>query len=105
MSMTQSAAVNQLRERDDELEQILTSFDSAYSWNYGHVKDGLHDLYEKAKREQWNGTEKLAWSTPVGPEVGILPDFVNPLIRYAPFEKLNENEGLRGFVWVRFGGI
>jgi hypothetical protein len=92
MSMTQSAAVNQLKELDEELEQILTSFDSAYSWNYGHVKAGLHDLYEKAKREQWNGTEKLAWNTQVDPEVGILPDFVNPLIGYAPFERLNDKE-------------
>ena len=92
MSITQAAAVNQLRELDEELEQILTSFDSAYSWNYGHVKAGLHELYEKAKREQWNGTEKLAWNTQVDPEVGILPDFVNPLIGYAPFERLNEKE-------------
>ncbi len=92
MSMTQNAAVNQLRELDNELEIILTSFDSAYSWNYGNVKAGLHDLYEKAKREQWNGTEKLAWNTQVDPEVGILPDFVNPLIGYAPFERLNEKE-------------
>ncbi len=92
MGMTQSAAVNQLKDLDEELEQILTSFDSAYSWNYGHVKAGLHDLYEKAKREQWNGTEKLAWNTQVDPEVGILPDFVNPLIGYAPFERLNDKE-------------
>lgn len=95
MGITQSTAVNQLRELDQELESILTSFDSAYSWNYGNVKAGLHDLYEKAKREQWNGTEKLAWATDVDPECGILPDFVNPLIGYAPFEKLNEKEKRR----------
>jgi hypothetical protein len=73
MSMTQSAAVNQLKELDEELEQILTSFDSAYSWNYGHVKAGLHDLYEKAKREQWNGTEKLAWNTRWTPRSAFFP--------------------------------
>jgi ribonucleotide reductase beta subunit family protein with ferritin-like domain len=28
----------------------------------------------------------------VDPEVGILPDFVNPLIGYAPFERLNDKE-------------
>jgi hypothetical protein len=92
MGITQTAAVNQLRELDRELEQILTSFDSAYAWNYGNVKAGLHELYEKAKREQWNGTEKLAWDTQVDPERGILPDFVNPLIGYAPFEKLTDKE-------------
>ena len=42
---------------------ILTSFDTSYAWNYGSVKEGLRDLYEKAKREQWNGTTQLAWNT------------------------------------------
>jgi hypothetical protein len=92
MDMRQNAAVNQLRQLDEELEIILTSFDSSYAWNYGNIKAGLRELYEKAKREQWNGTEKLAWDTDVDPEVGILPDFVNPLIGYGPYGKLNEKE-------------
>jgi hypothetical protein len=52
----------------------------------------LRELDEKAKREQCNGTEKLAWSNDVDPEVGILPDFIKPLTRYAPFEKLHEKK-------------
>ena len=36
----------------DELDTILTSFDTSYAWNYGSVKEGLRELYEKAKREQ-----------------------------------------------------
>ena len=66
MNMAKGAAVNQLDQLDNELEQILTSFDSNYAWNYGNVKEGLRDLYEKAKREQWNGTEQLAWTTSWG---------------------------------------
>jgi hypothetical protein len=92
MNMAKGAAVNQLDQLDNELEQILTSFDSNYAWNYGSVKEGLRDLYEKAKREQWNGTEQLAWDTDVDPERGILPDFANPLIGYGPFEKLSVSE-------------
>ncbi len=88
-------AVNQLRELDEELETILTSFDTSYAWNYGTVKEGLRDLYEKAKRDQWNGTTQLAWSTPVDPERGILPDLVNPLAGYAPYERLNAKEKSR----------
>jgi hypothetical protein len=49
-------------------------------------------LYEKAKRDQWNGTTQLAWDTQVDPEHGILPDFTNPLLGYAPYERLNERE-------------
>ena len=82
-------AVNQLDQLDKELEQILTSFDSNYVWNYGSVKEGLRELYEKAKREQWNSTTQLAWDTDVDPESEIIPQAFNPLAGYAPFEKLD----------------
>ncbi len=57
------ASVNQLEKLDQELETILTSFDTSYVWNYGSVKAGLRELYEKAKREQWNATTQLRWHT------------------------------------------
>jgi hypothetical protein len=85
-------AVNQLRRLDEELETLLTSFDTSYAWNYGSVKEGLRDLYEKAKRDQWNGTTQLAWDTQVDPEHGILPEFVNPLAGYAPYDRLTARE-------------
>jgi hypothetical protein len=88
-------AVNQLRTLDEELETLLTSFDTSYAWNYGNVKDGLRDLYEKAKRDQWNGTTLLPWSTDVDPERGILPDVTNPLVGYAPYERLDAREKSR----------
>jgi hypothetical protein len=88
-------AVNTLDRLDQELETILTSFDSSYAWNYGSVKEGLRDLYEKAKREQWNGTTQLAWDTEVDPESEIIPSVVNPLAGYGPFEKLDEKERAR----------
>lgn len=80
---------------DDDLEIILTSFDSNYVWNYGSVKEGLHDLYEKAKRDQWNSTTQLAWSTPVEPESEIIPSQFNPLADFKPAQKLNEQEQAR----------
>ena len=52
----------------DEIDTILTTYDTTYAWNYGSVKEGLRDLYEKAKRDQWNGTKQLAWDTQVDPE-------------------------------------
>ena len=85
-------AVNQLDHLDEELETILTSFDTSYAWRYGNVKEGLRDLYEKAKRDQWNGTTQLAWDTDVDPERGILPEHTNPLIGYAPYDRLTEKE-------------
>jgi hypothetical protein len=92
LDSTPDAAVNQLRRLDAELETILTSFDTSYAWNYGNVKEGLRDLYEKAKRDQWNGTTQLAWDTDVDPERGIIPEVVNPLIGYPPYDRLNARE-------------
>ena len=56
------------------------------------MKEGLRDLYEKAKRDQWNGTTQLAWDTDVDPERGILPEMINPLIGYAPYDRLTDKE-------------
>ena len=77
---------------DQELESILTSFDTSYVWNYGSVKEGLRDLYEKAKREQWNGSELLDWSTDVDPESEIIPQNFNPLEDYGPYKKLSPKQ-------------
>jgi hypothetical protein len=90
--MADAPAVNQLEQLDQEIETILASFDTNYVWNYGSVKEGLHDLYEKAKRDQWNGTTQLAWDTDVDPEGEIIPQTINPLADYGPFLKLNAKE-------------
>jgi hypothetical protein len=88
-----ASALNPTREAiDAELDTILTSFDTNYVWHYGSVKEGLHDLYEKAKREQWNGTTQLAWDTPVDPESEIIPQAFNPLGDWGPFQRLGHKE-------------
>lgn len=91
MGTTIDQAANQLHHLDDELETILTSFDSNYAWRYGSVKAGLRDLYEKAKRDQWNSTGQLAWETSVEPET-VLPVHINPLQGYGPYERLTPHE-------------
>ncbi|MDX2167338.1 MAG: ferritin-like domain-containing protein, partial [Deltaproteobacteria bacterium] len=73
-----------------EIETILAQFDTSYAWNYGSVKEGLRDLYEKAKRDQWNGTVQLAWDTEVDPEGEIIPQVYNPLEDYDGFKRLDE---------------
>ncbi len=83
------------RHSDRDLERILTSFDSSYVWNYGTVKEGLRELYEKAKREQWNSVTQLAWETDVDPESEIVPPQFNPLSDYAPAQKLKGKDLLR----------
>ncbi len=75
-----------------ELDRIHTSFDSQYTWRYGSVKPELRELYEKAKREQWNATTQLAWDTPVDPEGEIVPAVFNPLADYGPFKRCSAKE-------------
>ena len=88
---------------DLTLEHITTSFDTAYAWNYGTVKEGLRDLYEKAKRDQWDG-RILPWATDVDLEKGLFPEEVNPFIGYPFFEKLTEKEqkefGIQDISWT-----
>ncbi len=93
--MPEIQTTNQLEQRNRELETILASFDTNYVWNYGSVKEGLRDLYEKAKRDQWNGTTQLAWDTPVDPESEIIPQNINPISGYGPFQKLDQRERAR----------
>jgi hypothetical protein len=93
--MADAPSVNHLDQIDRELETILTSFDTSYVWNYGSVKEGLRDLYEKAKRDQWNGTTQLAWDTDVDPEGEIIPQAINPLAGYGPYEQLDGRERRR----------
>ena len=60
-------------------EVVPTTFDAAYSWNYDVERTELRNLYEKAKRDQWNATDQLAWSTSVDPESEIVPDVQVPV--------------------------
>ena len=46
MATALDLAKSPAEQTDAELETILTSFDTSYVWNYGSVKEGLHDLYE-----------------------------------------------------------
>jgi hypothetical protein len=45
-----------------------------YNWEYDATRRRLMRLYENAKRDQWNGTERLDWSIDVDPEKGLVPD-------------------------------
>jgi hypothetical protein len=45
-----------------------------YNWEYDATRTRLMRLYENAKRDQWNATDRLDWTTDVDPEKGLLPD-------------------------------
>jgi hypothetical protein len=76
----------------DEVEELLTKFPLQYTWNYQMVRQELTNLYEKAKRDQWNATDQLAWSTDVDPESEIVPDFQIPIYGTHIWQKLTPGE-------------
>ena len=76
----------------DEIEALLTQFPLQYTWNYEMVRQELTNLYEKAKRDQWNASEHLAWDTSVDPENEIVPDFQIPIYGTHIWEKLTPGE-------------
>src|SRR4030095_945437 len=76
-------------------DRIRTSFESQYTWCYAPSQSGLRELYEKAKREQWNASTELAWDTPVDPESEIIPAAFNPLTDYPPFRRCSAKEQAR----------
>ena len=55
-------------------ERIPVPQDVHYNWEYDATRTRLMRLYENAKRDQWNATERLDWSIDVDPEKGLLPD-------------------------------
>ncbi len=88
---------------DLTIEQITTSFDTSYAWNYGTVKEGLRELYEKGKRDQWEG-RILPWDTNVDLEEGIFPEAINPFAGQPFYEKMTEKEqkecGIQDISWT-----
>jgi len=69
--------------------RVPASHEVYFDWSYPHDFPEMADLYERAKRGQWNGDD-LAWHTsvdPLDPEVPLLP---------ADFLAFDELEGMLG---------
>ena len=58
----------------DAVEELRIYQTITYNWEYDSSRDKLMRLYENAKRDQWNGTDRLDWSIDVDPESELLPD-------------------------------
>jgi len=90
--VAEAAAVKTVARHEVESEAIHTRFDAAYAWNYDAVRPDLRALYEKAKRDQWNATEQLAWDTSVDPEAELVPDIQIPVYGTDIWAKLTPGE-------------
>ena len=59
---------------DQPIEQIEVPQTLSYNWAYDATRTRLNRLYENAKRDQWNASERLDWSVDVDPESPLVPD-------------------------------
>ncbi|MFQ5699002.1 MAG: ferritin-like domain-containing protein [Myxococcota bacterium] len=55
-------------------ETLQVPQEVTYNWEYEATRRQLMRLYENAKRDQWNSTDRLDWSIDVDPESELLPD-------------------------------
>src|SRR5262249_19747273 len=79
-------------EREAAIELLSTECNTADSWNYEMVGRELHNLYEKAKRDQWNASDQLPWHLGVDAEAENLPDMQIPVYGTHIWEKLQPAE-------------
>jgi len=63
-----------------------------YNWQYENTRRRLVRLYENAKRDQWNATERLDWSIDVDPEAGLVPDMGIGIYGTPMWDKLSDAE-------------
>jgi hypothetical protein len=73
-------------------EELSVSQSVSYNWEYENTRKRLVRLYENAKRDQWNPTERLDWSIDVDPEEGLVPDAGIGIFGTPMWQKLSERE-------------
>src|SRR6266851_5350621 len=55
-------------------DRIPTSFDTCFQRSYAVEAPDMRRLYENAKRDQWNASKDIDWTTNVDPARGIFAD-------------------------------
>jgi len=77
---------------EQPIETFSVPQDLSYNWQYDATRRQLMRLYENAKRDQWNSTERLDWSIDVDPESELVPDMGIGIYGTAIWQKLTEKE-------------
>jgi hypothetical protein len=80
---------------DQPIEALHVPQDVHYNWEYDATRRRLMRLYENAKRDQWNGTQRLDWSIDVDPESALVPDAGIGIYGTPIWERLTDREKCR----------
>ncbi len=76
----------------EPIERFDVTQDLAYNWQYDARRTALLRLYEHAKRDQWNGSTRLDWSTSVDPTSELIPDMSIGIFGSPMWNKLTPRE-------------
>ena len=76
----------------EPVETLCVPQSLSYNWQYDATRQRLMRLYENAKRDQWNGTQRLDWSIDVDPEKGLVPDAAIGIYGTPIWDRLTEKE-------------
>ncbi|GBD02779.1 hypothetical protein HRbin19_00048 [bacterium HR19] len=78
--------------KETEISAIKTLYDTIWVYSYESEIEKLLDLYEKAKKEQWNASQDIDWSIEIDTEKMALTSQLPPLLFQEIWEKLSEKE-------------
>lgn len=70
-------------------EPMPSPLEAIWDWSYAIEQTKLDELYQKAKREQWNADVEIDWSQPVDPAGKILDAERMAFLQLAFFRKLS----------------
>jgi len=77
---------------EQAIEKRSVPQDVHYNWEYDATRKQLMRLYENAKRDQWNGTERLDWTVDVDPHSELVPDAGIGIWGTPMWDKLTKSE-------------
>ena len=67
--------------------------EACFRWEYDDGRDGLLQLYEKGKRQQWNAAERIDWSQDLDPENPMmLDDSAIPIFGTDVWDRMTKKE-------------
>ena len=71
---------------------IPSTHDTVFEFDYTVQAEDMRGLYEKAKRDQWNASRDIAWSTPEPSEGRVLADELVDIYGSPLWERLSDKD-------------
>src|ERR1700726_4320940 len=88
--LTACEIIQELMQMIETEHLVQSEFETLYQRDYTVVAPDMRRLYENAKRDQWNVSKDIDWSTPVDLEKGIFAEGMIDGYGSPLYDKLDE---------------